>query len=98
MTSSFCLKCSAPLILFLASLPSMAVTNNWHYQLDQDPMTDQSIQLASVKSDDNEGMLTVRCTNTETLDIFFSLGRYQYLGDQIFKTQYRVDKHKAVTE
>ncbi|WP_394497145.1 cell envelope integrity TolA C-terminal domain-containing protein [Shewanella sp. ENK2] len=97
MTLAFYKVLFVSLMMLAPISSSIASNSSWLYQQKLDPMTDQSINTTSVSSTSRKGLLTVRCTNNEALEIFFSLGRYQFLGDQIFKTKYRVDKHKAVT-
>jgi len=83
-------------LIILITNSNQGIAQTWHYQSSLDPMTDKSEQTAWVTGKDGQSSFTLRCSGNETIDAFFSVGKYKYLGDQVFKTRYRVDKQPLV--
>lgn len=92
----FKMKLLACCFFILITNSSQGMAQSWHYQSSLDPMTDKNVQTAWVTGKDGQSSFSLRCSDYESIEAFFSLGKYKYLGDQIFKTRYRLDSEPLV--
>lgn len=84
------------LAIALSIFPIIGSSQEWNYQKVIDDFSDNVIQKAYVNNEDNNGYMMVSCTNNSSIDVIFSIGQYEYLGNQVHKMRYRIDKNDTI--